>query len=116
MDDFQVKIDIASLTKELSCFRELEADRWAAHQRVHDIEAFTREDTKKEMNRRLEGMNEFRAEMSATDAKYMARSEYQVAYQAIGERVDVLARLVYVGLGIVLLASAVIGWELSIRR
>ena len=87
-------------------FDKLSLERWVAHNRIHELETKTREDTKEEMNRRLESMNQLREE----NAKFITRDEYSAADKSLDGRVDTLARLVYIGLGIVLLAGLVIGW------
>lgn len=84
----------------------LSGERWKAHHEVHKTEDRVRTDTKEEMNRRLEGMNQLREE----NARFITRAEYGSAHKSLDERVDTLARLVYIGLGIVLLAGLVIGW------
>ena len=107
---------LAVLAKDVQGLRELLSSMAEAHKEVHAVESKTRDDIKTEMNRRLEGMNEFRAEMAATDAKYISRGEYQAAHNALGEALSTLSRLVYIGLGIVLLAVSVIGWVIAIRK
>jgi hypothetical protein len=84
----------------------LATERWKAHHEVHRAEGKVLEDTKEAMNNRLEGMNQLREE----NAKFITRAEYTSSHKSLDDRVDTLARLVYIGLGIVLLAGLVIGW------
>jgi hypothetical protein len=86
--------------------QKLAEERWTAHHAVHATESKVVADTKEEMNRRLNSMNELREE----NARFITRDEYGSAHKSLDDRVDTLARLVYIGLGIVLLAGLVIGW------
>jgi len=107
-----VNTRLSLLEQGALAYKELSEERWRAHHAVHISEGQVREDTKEAMNARLEGMNQLREE----NAKFITRDEYNSAHKSIDERVDTLARLVYIGLGIVLLAGLVIGWLVQHTR
>ena len=58
-------------------------DRFKAMQAAIDIAST-------EMNRRLEGMNEFRAQINSAESKYMTRQEWDSAHQLLGSQVRAL--------------------------
>jgi hypothetical protein len=55
------------------------------------------------LNRRLEAMNEWRQTMSDRDQKYMLSEVYDQRHLALEERVSKLEKLIYVGIGGILL-------------
>lgn len=83
-----------------------EDERWLAHRREHELEnelMTTRANAldnalvlaREEVNRRLEGMNELRAQITSERGVYIARAEYEAKHEALAIRSDLnLARIV----------------------
>ncbi len=64
------KLEDAHLAQRLGAIEKLEDSRWAAHKDVHDMGQRAIDEAVKTLNTRLEGMNEFRAQI------YQERTEF----------------------------------------
>ena len=87
-----------------------------AHEKEHELLERARVDSRDEMARRLDSMNEFRRQLERAEQSLMSREEWRLAHAALIDRVEVmgaavdirfrsLERLVYIGVG----ASGIIG-------
>lgn len=54
------------------------------------------------MDKRLEGMNEFRNQLKDQAALFLTRVEYEAKYQQLYEKIESLQRIVYMGVGLAL--------------
>ncbi len=64
---------------------------------------------KGEMERRLEGMNEFREQLDRQATTFISRSEYDVKHENIVQKIDSISKMVYIGVGILVVVQVVIG-------
>jgi hypothetical protein len=71
-------------------------------------EAVTKAETANE--KRFDNTNEWRQAMNDRDARLIPRAEADIKFDSVSKDIKGLARLVYTGLGIVILAAAAIGW------
>lgn len=62
---------------------------------------------KLEMDRRLAGMNEFREQLNKQSHTFLTRNEYDAKHQLVVQKVDMLSKLVYIGIGMVLILEVV---------
>lgn len=96
--------------------RELILTRFDSLDRETHLRATTVEQARIDMNRRLDGMNEFRQQLAATESTYLKRSEWDVSHTALEERLQQsgaatemrlrsIERLVYIGVGAVLVIN-----------
>lgn len=60
------------------------------------------------MDKRLEGMNELRAQINSERGNYVSLQKHDGFADAILAKIDGLARMVYVGLGIILAVQALL--------
>jgi leucyl aminopeptidase (aminopeptidase T) len=58
--------------------------------------------------KRFDGVNEFRQALSDQTNTFLPRSEYDVNHKTLQKQMDTLAKLVYVGLGIILTIQFVV--------
>jgi glucose-6-phosphate isomerase len=95
---------------ELASLREVLTVRFNALDRENLLRAEAVKTANTEMNRRLEGMNEFRSELQRNALTYLTRSEYNFHHADLEKRLEDFAdtsdkrfrsieRLVYVGMG-----------------
>ena len=59
-------------------------------------------------DKRFEAVNEFRQTLSDQTSTFMSRTEYEAKYDALQKQLDVLTKLVYIGLGAVLALQIVL--------
>ena len=59
-------------------------------------------EAKREMDRRLEGMNEFRAQLTSQTREFIRREEYQLSEKLINQKHEGLSKIVYIGIGVVI--------------
>jgi len=112
-----------SPSNDIDIVRQHVEDLFTAHAREHELEQraliIAREGTEKAleralaaMDKRLEGMNEFRATISDISSKTVSRAEWTTAHQALSdkteERFRALERLVYMATGGVMLMGVVV--------
>jgi hypothetical protein len=90
--------DLSVIWAELKGLRELIMELRKADERTHMIK-----DT--ELQRRLDDLNHWRAQYREEAHKYMPRETSELARDVINRRIDDLARLVYIGVGIVLVVQ-----------
>ena len=64
---------------------------------------------KDEMNRRLEGMNEFRKQLEKQTVTFLSREEYEAKHQLINHKIEGLSKMVYIGVGILIVVQIAIG-------
>jgi len=62
------------------------------------------------MEKRLEGMNEFRASLRDQNNTFITRNEVEGKFAAICVKIDALQRLLYIGVGIALVLELVLRW------
>ena len=60
------------------------------------------EKTECALNKRLEGMNEFRSALKDQNNLFITRIEYDSKHESLVSRIELLQRLVYIGVGILL--------------
>jgi len=91
-------------------------DHKRAHEREHALLEESRIESRDEMKRRLNSMNEFREQLERAESAFVSRQEWNSAHEALIARIDAtntvadtrfrsLERLVYIGVG----ASGIIG-------
>ena len=61
------------------------------------------------LNLRLEGMNEFRAELTKQAHTFVKDSEFQLHVEKLESKINFLTKMVYVGIGILLVIQ--IAWR-----
>jgi len=108
---------------DIHILRQHVEDLFAAHASIHDLEGkaliLARETAERNleraltsMDKRLEGMNEFRASLSDITGRAVTRDEYNTAHHALDEKYDsrvrALERMIYMATGGVLLAGMVV--------
>jgi hypothetical protein len=108
---------------DIQVLRQHVEDLFAAHAIVHNLEdkalALARETAEKNldralasMDRRLEGMNEFRSSLTDITSNAVSREEYNSAHKALDEKYDsrtrALERMTYMAMGGVMLAGMVV--------
>jgi hypothetical protein len=59
--------------------------------------------------KRFDSVNEFRQSLSDQTATFIPRTEYDVQYKSLDDKVNAISKLVYVGLGIILAIQFIIG-------
>ena len=64
--------------------------------------------TEIELNRRLEGMNEFRAALKDQSASFITRDQVDQRIMALDEKIDAQQKLIYIGIGAVLIIELLI--------
>ncbi len=114
---------MANPSNDIDILRQHVEDLFAAHAREHALEqralilARENADTALErallsMDKRLEGMNEFRATISDISGKTVSRVEWNTAHQSLSDKTEdrfrALERLVYMATGGVLLMGVVV--------
>ena len=67
--------------------REAHDREHAAHEHIHLVEKAQVEKAEQAMNRRLEGMNEFRSALADQAARSITREYYDARHEALRERV-----------------------------
>jgi hypothetical protein len=66
------------------------------------------EKAEKEMNRRLEGMNEFREQLDRQTREFIKRDEYMLSEKLINQKIDTLSKIVYIGVGVIIVLEIVL--------
>ena len=64
---------------------------------------------KDEMNRRLESMNEFRNQLEKQANTFISRDEYEPKHELVNQKVDSISKMVYIGVGILIVVQIAIG-------
>jgi len=105
--------DVESLRREIAILKEMAQVKWDSHFREHSIEREAVQLAHADMDRRLNEMNRLKEQMAASDAKYIPRPEYDANHKTLEVRVDSLAKLVYIGLGGVMVISGFFSWFFS---
>jgi len=90
--------DLSVVWAELKGLRELIMELRKADERTHLIKD-------QELQRRLDDLNHWRAQYRDEAYKYMPRETAELARDVLNRRADDLARLVYIGVGIVLVVQ-----------
>lgn len=72
--------------------REVVDLHWEAHQREHESDNRAIVLAREDVNRRLEGMNELRNQITDERGDYMTRKEYDAKHDTLIERVSALER------------------------
>ena len=81
--------------KGLQCLEDIEVLK----ARLDMMEKLTGK-TEQELNRRLEGMNEFRSALKDQNSTFLTRLEYDSKHALLEQKIEVVQKLVYIGLGI----------------
>jgi len=68
---------------------------------------------KDDMNRRLEGMNGFQRQIDNQTKTFISRDEYEVKHQLVNHRIEGLSKMVYIGVGILIVVQVAIGIVLN---
>jgi len=71
------KLDRVASYRDIESLKELILSRFEAHYEIHNLMDRTRVETKTEMERRLEDMNNLRHQIEQAEAKFTTRSEWQ---------------------------------------
>jgi len=72
--------------------REHLEGRWAAHMREHEQMLLALGTARDEVNRRLEEMNELRAQITTERGEFLLRKEYEGKHEALLERIGAQER------------------------
>jgi glucose-6-phosphate isomerase len=59
------------------------------------------------LNLRLEGMNEFRAQLTQQTHTFVKQSEFKLHIEKVETKIEILTKLVYIGIGILLVLQVV---------
>ncbi len=70
--------------------RDYIEQRWKTHKREHAQERAALLDARANIDRRLEGMNELRAQISSERGEYLTRTEYEAKHEALIARINAL--------------------------
>jgi len=62
-----------------------------------------------EMNRRLEGMNEFREQLNEQAKTFIKRDEFSATDRLVNSKIESMQKLVYIGVGILIVAELLFG-------
>jgi hypothetical protein len=111
---------------ELASLREVLTVRFNALDRENILRSEAVKTAYLEMNRRLEGMNEFRAELQRNSMTYLNRAEFSVQHTELEKRLEMFAetsdkrfrsieRLVYVGVGAAFIINTAIIYFLRLH-
>jgi hypothetical protein len=63
---------------------------------------------KESMEHRLDNLNEFRAQLNDQTGTFLKKDIFEVSHRLIEQRVDALARLVYIGVGICIAVEVIL--------
>ena len=85
-------------------FREFEKRQKIIDAKNHEAMV----EAKKEMDRRLEGMNEFRAQLTEQTRTFIRRDEYQLSEKLINQKYDTLSKIVYIGVGMLIILEVIL--------
>ena len=72
---------------------EMDQILWEGHHREHEMEQKALEVARAEIERRLEGMNELRAQITSERGNYIARAEFEAKHEQITQRLGSLETL-----------------------
>ena len=61
-----------------------------------------------EIDRRLEGMNEFREQLNKQASTFITRDEYQLSLKLVEQKITNLSRILYIGIGIFIVLEVVL--------
>ena len=67
----------------------LSNERWASHRREHELIDIARQEAAKNIDRRLDGMNELRAQIDSERGVFLKVSDYTREHKALEEKVDI---------------------------
>lgn len=67
---------------------------------------------RKLMDSRLEGMNEFRAQLNEQVKTFVSVEKYEGAQKNLNQKIDSLSKLVYIGLGVWIVLQVVLSFIL----
>ena len=56
----------------------------------------------RDLSRRLEGMNEFRSQLTSQAANFIDREEFEIHMARIEDKISALSKIVYIGIGVML--------------
>ena len=77
------KIDRVASYRDIESLKELLLSRFASHDEIHNLMDKTRLETKTEMERRLEDMNNLRHQIEQAEAKFTTRADWQAGHEAV---------------------------------
>ena len=77
------KLDRVASYRDIETLKELLQARFKAHDDIHALMDVSRIDTKNEMERRLEDMNNLRHQIEQAEAKFTTRAEWQAGHEAV---------------------------------
>jgi len=64
--------------------------------------------SEKELERRLKGMNEFRAQLEKQTKTFLTKTEYELKIAILERDIKSLSKLVYIGVGIILVLELIL--------
>jgi hypothetical protein len=106
------KTEVTSMTKEKNGngkeFREIKT-------RLDYVERGI-EKTELALNKRLEGMNEFREALKDQSSKFITRQEMEDKLQVLCVKLEALQRLMNIGIGIFIMLQIILGIILAIVK
>lgn len=60
------------------------------------------ENARSSMDKRLDGMNEFRDQLKDQAGRFITREEYEAKYEALVEKIDGIQKPIWIGIGVIL--------------
>jgi len=95
-------------SQQIEHLRELIVQRFDSMDRETQLRAEALDVARRDMNRRLDQMNEFREQLARQEMTYLRKDEYDSAHSSMEKRISSLERLVYVGVGAALIINALL--------
>lgn len=80
-------------------YHRLEDARWAAHDKVHEVDREVRNDVRREVERRLTEMNQMRDQINTERGIYVRRDYYDTQHNNLRDLLDDLRRTVWLATG-----------------
>jgi hypothetical protein len=77
------KLDRVASYRDIESLKELLLSRFQSHDTIHNLMDQTRVETKAEMERRLQDMNNLRHQIEQAEARFTTRSEWQAGHEAV---------------------------------
>jgi len=81
-------VSSSELQAEIRALRERLDTQTAAHDKIHQCEGLALTLAREELNGRLESMNEFRAQITESEAKYITRNEWDAQNSTLRVKVE----------------------------
>lgn len=88
--DHAVSVALAAVAETARIHAEAHRQQHEAHERIHNVEKQQVDRATAAMDRRLEGMNEFRATLKDQAGTFVSRDSYEERHDSLMQRVDVI--------------------------